>query len=533
MKNKIFAAGILGFGLVVSATIVANGAYAQTAPDSIQFPVAELGNCKDKDECKAYCDDIKHADACLAFAEKNNLMSEEELQTAKKFLEAGGKGPGGCTGKEECQNYCDNISHIDECISFAEDAGILPPEQLAEAKQVQAAIASGVKPPACRNKKECDAYCEDSSHMKECVAFGEAAGFLKGKELDDAKKMITAIESGATPPACRGKEECDAYCSDAAHIEECMTFAQAAGLMSPEEAQNSQKMIEAIKKGVKPPACKGKEECDAYCSDSAHTDECIQFSVAAGFMTEKDAEMAKKTGGKGPGGCVGKDACEAFCGNQDNQQTCMNFAKENGFDSGPGEQGREMRGDDDFNAPDGSRDREPPRGGPGGCQSQEECSAYCSDHQEECQKFGAQRSEGQRGPMNPQEERQPPREWSGPENYPNQPPPDRPYDESGNYPPRPASGEQYSPGEFPNQGPPPEGAMGAYPNQPPQYAPGSEPMMPPPPEGEREAPPPPPPPSGEAAPAVEPSAPIEPTAPQSSNFDLRSALASVWYALTR
>src|SRR3989338_6814312 len=98
-------------------------------------------------------------------------------------------------------------------------------------------------------------------------------------------------------------------------------------------------MLAAIKKGVLPPNCSGKEECDAYCTEPAHTDECINFAIAAGFMTEKEAEMAKKTGGKGPGGCVGKDACDAFCGNQDNQQTCMDFAKENGFDEGPGERG--------------------------------------------------------------------------------------------------------------------------------------------------------------------------------------------------
>ena len=331
MKNNLLSASILGVGLIVSSLIVANGAFAQTEPSGIQFPVAELGNCKDKNACKTYCDDVSHADVCLAFAEKNNLMSKGEIDTAKKFMKAGAKGPGGCTGKEACQAYCDDIKNIDACIAFAEKTGILPPSELAEAKQVQAAIAKGVKPPACRGKKECDAYCEDSSHMKECIAFGEAAGFLQGKELEDARKMITAINNGATPPPCKGREACEVYCSEPDHMEACMTFAQAAGFMTPEEAQNSGKMLAALKKGVKPPACRGKEACDAYCSEPAHADECIQFAEAAGFMSAKEAEMAKRTGGKGPGGCTGKDACEAFCGNPDNQDACINFAKENGM----------------------------------------------------------------------------------------------------------------------------------------------------------------------------------------------------------
>lgn len=60
-------------------------------------------------------------------------------------------------------------------------------------------------------------------------------------------------------------------------------------------------------------------------------EECINFSVAAGMMNEKDAAMAKKTKGKGPGGCVGRDACDAFCNNPDNQETCFQFGLENGM----------------------------------------------------------------------------------------------------------------------------------------------------------------------------------------------------------
>lgn len=332
MRMKLLYAGIIGFGVLAGLLIIGATTSAQTINDAnVRYPVAELGNCANQGACKTYCDDPAHAQACLAYAQKNNLMSQDEIAAAQKFLDAGGKGPGGCTSQESCQSYCNDMSHINECVAFAEKTGILPPEQLAEAKQVQAAIAKGVTPPPCNNKQECDAYCEDPSHMKVCVAFGEAAGFLKGQELTDAKKMLAAIDNGATPPPCKGKDACDAYCSQPDHMEACMTFAQAAGLMTPEEAQGSQQMLAAIKKGAKPPACKGKDECDAYCAEPAHVDECINFSVAAGFMSAKDAEMARKTGGKGPGGCVGKDQCDAFCNNPDNQQTCFNFAKDNGM----------------------------------------------------------------------------------------------------------------------------------------------------------------------------------------------------------
>jgi len=298
---------------------------------NIQYPVEELGNCGSESVCKSYCDKSENTKSCVNFAEKNNLMSKEEIEMAKKFMAAGSKGPGGCEGKNECEAYCNNLDHIDECISFAEENNLIPPEELEEAKKVQAAIKRGVKPPPCGNKKQCDIYCDQPEHMEECIAFGIEAGFIQGQELEDVQKMLAAVKRGVKPPPCRGKEACDAYCSNPDNMEMCMTFAMEAGFMSEQEKADSQKMLKALKKGIKPPNCRGKDECDVYCSQDQHFDECTKFAEAAGFMTPEEAAMARKTGGKGPGGCKGKDECDAFCNNPDNQETCFNFAKENGL----------------------------------------------------------------------------------------------------------------------------------------------------------------------------------------------------------
>lgn len=383
--THIINLGILSSILIFGITLT--GIKANASDTNIQYPIAELGNCQSKDACKTYCDKSANTASCIAFAEKNNLMSFEEINAAKKFLNAGGKGPGGCTSKDLCESYCDDISHINECIAFAEKSGILSPAELAEAKQVQAAIAKGIQPPPCGNKKACDSYCNEPGNMKVCISFAEAAGFLSGKELEEAKKMISAIDKGAVPLPCRGKEECDAYCSQPGNMEACITF-----------------------------------------------------SVAAGFMSEKDAEMARKTGGRGPDGCKSKEECDAFCGKQENQETCFNFGRDNGMISP--EQLKEMEegnkkfnesinnappevkqclvsvfGDlskvypsrengekmmkcyQEFMGPEGSGGPMGPGsqsgpggsnnvGGPGGCQSPQECDAYCQTHQEECKNFG-------------------------------------------------------------------------------------------------------------------------------------------------
>lgn len=274
-KEQYLSVAVIAVSLMISFGII-NAATAQNITN-VQYPVAELGNCENKASCKTYCDTPEHMQACVAFAKKNKLMSDREIKTAEKFIAAGAKGPGGCRGKGECEAFCDNINHIDECVLFAEKNDMMPAHELEEAKKVQSAIKRGVRPPACKNKKECDTYCSQTDHMEECVAFAEAAGFMKEEELVEARKVLSAIKRGVKPPACHGKEECDVYCSQDAHFEECILFAEAAGFMKPEEVQ-----------------------------------------------------MVRKTGGKGPGGCRGSE-CEAFCSNPANQEACFAFAEEHGL----------------------------------------------------------------------------------------------------------------------------------------------------------------------------------------------------------
>ncbi len=430
IKYFIICAVIIIF---TTGFLIADMAFAQ----KVLYPVEELGGCNDQDVCRAYCDKPANQEDCLNFAKENGLMSEEEVRKAKNFIEAGQAGPGGCQGKEECEQYCNNIEHIDQCISYAEKENLMSEEELQEAKKVQAAIKRGVKPPPCKNKDECDVYCEDADHMEECIAFGIEAGFIQGQELEDSQKMLAAIKRGVKPPPCKGKQACDEYCNNPDNMELCMNFAIEAGFMSEEEKVGAQGMLRALKMGIKPPPCKGREECDVYCRAEEHIEECINFSVAAGMMSEKDAEMARKTKGKGPGGCMGKEECDAFCNNPDNQQTCFEFGRDNGmipeeelrkmeegqaqmkqtFSQMPAEVetcltgiiGAEMveKMKNGFMPPQDIgqkmgecfRQMAPPEGsmpgeggmmspqgqtGPGGCQTAEECQSYCQSNPDQC-----------------------------------------------------------------------------------------------------------------------------------------------------
>ncbi len=244
--------------------------------DSIVYPIPELGNCKNKEDCKNYCSKQENIPTCAAYGEKNNLISKEEAARARKFADVlKGEGPGRCKDEKSCRSYCDNISNINECILFA-----------------------------------------------------EKHNFVDGKQLAEAKKVAAALKQGATLPGnCKDKASCDNYCKLPERVEECFAFAKAAGFITPQEAAEAERVLPLIKNGETPGKCKIKAECQIYCDNPDNAVECVNFAEKAGFVSKEEADMARKTGGKGPGGCRSKESCELFCNKKENQQECFNFAK--------------------------------------------------------------------------------------------------------------------------------------------------------------------------------------------------------------
>ena len=370
---------VLFFILISSSFVLAQSADAEK---NIQFPVAELNNCNSKEECKAYCDNPENMSACVAFAEKHGLMSKKEVERARKFevLEQR-DGPGGCTDHKSCEAYCSDVNNIDECVAFAEEHGLMDEKELDEAKKVRTAIRNGVKfPGGCTSKESCEAYCSDDANVDECLAFAEASGFIPPEELENAKKVIPLIKRGETPGGCRSKEQCEAFCSNEANANECADFAERAGFIKPEEA-----------------------------------------------------EILRKTGGRGPGGCQGKEQCEAFCSNEDNAQVCVDFAERHNLISEERRQNidqarnhfkeaitkapasvvsciessasadviEKIKTNDKFLAPRELAEKiktcfetNIPKG-PGGCNSKDSCEAFCSDenNREECFSFAKDRGQ--------------------------------------------------------------------------------------------------------------------------------------------
>lgn len=325
---------IVGAAAFFSVALVAGASL-----DDVKYPVKELGNCKNEEACFTYCEDRENLDrvrACINFAKHYELLSPEELEEAEYYAITLGvtKGPGGCTSRAECDLYCEDTAHLDACLDFAEEHSLRSAEEIAEGRKLAEALQRGANlPGGCRTRAECETYCENPSRMRECVAFAKQAGFISAEEIAEAEKIIPLLERGEkTPGNCGRKAACEAYCAEASHLDECLAFAEKAGLLSAEELADAKKFAPYIKNGETPGQCSTRAACDTYCSDNAHFDECLAFGERVGLLSEEEIELAKKVKGFGPGGCRSRDACEAFCRDSANEEECLNFVQEHGFE---------------------------------------------------------------------------------------------------------------------------------------------------------------------------------------------------------
>ncbi|TSC83029.1 MAG: hypothetical protein G01um101419_301 [Parcubacteria group bacterium Gr01-1014_19] len=304
---------------------------AALSKDDVKYPIKELGNCGSEMACRTYCDKPDNYSECFSFAKKFGLLdekltnkSEAELEDFAKTLKTGG--PGGCKDQKSCEAYCNDTSRLNECLAFGEKHGLMDQKDLEEGRKIQAILAQGgTLPGGCKNKNECEAYCSGGDHIEECLAFAEKAGFMPPEELKQARKAMEFMARGETPGNCKSKTQCEAYCEDESHFEACIAFAEKAGFMSQDELKMAKKSG-----GKGPGGCRGKSQCETFCQDERNIEQCLAFAEEHGLMKKEDVERARKTGGKGPGGCRGK-ACETYCDTPDHQEVCVEFAKEHGL----------------------------------------------------------------------------------------------------------------------------------------------------------------------------------------------------------
>jgi len=360
-----------------------------SAQSAITYPIAELGNCADREACKQYCS--KPRLVCVDFAEKNGMVTAEEAAEMRSAI----------SGAKEQRRA--ELSR-DDIVGAIKPARPAPPRverpgrpdedngpRINEDKAMSAVKQFG-GPGGCTDMESCSKFCDDEENDKVCMDYAIEHNLMDKGEAEKMQKMMNAVGPGG----CRGRE-CKNYCDTAGHEEECFAFAKENGMIPAEEVEKMEKMMNIVGPG----GCKGRE-CEAYCNNPEHREVCFAFAKENGLMPAEEierVEMMMKRGeemrrGMGPEGeMMGTDG--EF---RDMRREGMDGRVEmNRFDDprfGPMGPSDEPRDGERMGPPDNFV-------GPGGCKGRE-CESYCADsaNGEECKRFFGARQDDKNMMMN-------------------------------------------------------------------------------------------------------------------------------------
>jgi len=264
------------------------------------------GGCRTPKECDNFCRVEANLEICLQYGVEHGYTTQEDADKARE--KANKKGPGGCSDRESCDNFCRNPQNTKACMQFAVDDGKI-------------------------SQEEAD-FLIGQTKMREMRSEGSDGQRVPSDDIDKekAKKMLEEVGG---PGGCSNFEECDAFCGNPDNSQACMDFAIKNGLIPPEKVEKIKKMNEIGGPG----GCRGPKECDAFCSQPGNGEICMNFSIENGLMPleeiermKKEMEIIKRLDSQGgPGGCDSKESCNAFCSNSENTEECMKFGSEKGI----------------------------------------------------------------------------------------------------------------------------------------------------------------------------------------------------------
>jgi hypothetical protein len=306
-------------------------------------------------------------------------MTEQQAQIA---IKTGNKGPGGCTGKDACDTFCNNPDNQETCFNFAKDNGIISTEQLQQMQEGQQRMK--------------DSFSQIPQEVLDCLTSS------LGADVVEKMKTGSVIQRNAGDSINQ--------CFQKSSIQE----------RTPNQNQNGQDQQNQPNQQIQPWADMCKPDESGNPTALACVDGSGKFVASA------------KVGSDGKPVCPADST--AKCGNymQNNQQgqpgqnqQGQNRPQQNqfgqpgqsggaggpnqgqGFNPGSGQNGngpgfgknnpfgQNQPGSGVINP---GNQQLPQQAGPGGCKGPEECQKFCTSNPEECKNFQPQQNQqGQPG----------------------------------------------------------------------------------------------------------------------------------------
>lgn len=400
MMKKLFVIFIFSFLYFHSPQV-----NAQT-PD---YPISELGSCRDARECSLYCQIPQNTPACWSYNRyvlNDNILGDTDVNISYPISELGN-----CNSASSCFVFCNQPQNQTTCYEFAKAKGLIKEKS----KVPENIIELAKKELGCKNDLECMVFCQLPDNMDACRAFGQKYNLVPPPDPRQMGPPPAAVAAAKRELGCTNENSCMSFCNNPDNTERCMQFAKKYKLMDEGELERQE---ESVKKKME-------------------------------MMEDAKKEL----------GCNSPSSCMSFCQNPENMNKCASLAKKHNFGPSPPPQQQMMQGSPMQGAQMNQQNPQPggmsPPGqitredqsirGPGGCASEKECKAYCEKHPNECPGFPKDKSPSSLSPSSPQSPKPPqsnPPSGGSFGSSQNQPPPGG---QQQNFPPPPSPQPQVAP----------------------------------------------------------------------------------------
>jgi hypothetical protein len=288
---------IIGAVLFFVSGFIAQPVWAKVSSQAVKekaptFPVAQLGNCRDRKECFYYCEIPSHQNACLTYG--NLLRGKNVLGTTTTTVPP--VGPlskitypvselGNCASYADCRAYCNLEQNHSACLAFEQT------QTNRSTGNIQQIIQAAKTILGCDYATTCHTFCNIPENQQKCTNF--FTSFYK------QNNPAPSTKSASSPPSTLGLSvmigdlmsvDCTlsinaAKCRNAGTV--CGNFCQknpglckSGSLPVPSHSPtptrrpsqtgaNSSAILDKLKKAT---GCTSPQDCSTYCQ--SHVDFC-------------------------------------------------------------------------------------------------------------------------------------------------------------------------------------------------------------------------------------------------------------------
>lgn len=186
-----------------------------------QYPIAELGNCRDAQECFYYCEIPKNHEACVRYAKSSPRVLGESTDLSRYTFPIADLG--NCSSAKECSTFCSKSENKTTCSTWAQKNARTTGSNLAQPSTTpkvsdEKFLQDAKQYLGCDTRVSCEAFCSQDTNKQKCAEFitKERGGTKESGTSQSGRPTISGMPSqgmGVVPLDCtktENKEKCTA-----------------------------------------------------------------------------------------------------------------------------------------------------------------------------------------------------------------------------------------------------------------------------------------------------------------------------------